>query len=339
MRAKRPLAKLGVAAGAAVVALLLAEAIVRYAKPEGVRQPVSLGTKAFARAAHRPGTLPGLEYELAPDADVIVGETRVTTNSLGMRGPETTVEKPDGVYRIAAIGDSYTFGMGVNDEDCLPAQLDRALNRHGPPGRRFEVLNFGASGYSTRDEAIVLRHRALAFDPDLILVTYVLNDPELHPFHALHSIFHEREWWERSHLLQLLVNRRLPSRHDRDYFEALHDPTTKGWRSVVTAFADIRESAASIGAPVVLAIVPNLGNQGWDENPFAWIHAQVADEARRNGFEVLDLGDAVRDVVPHPVHLRLENGVHATPFGNQVFAGAVQRLLATMQPEVFGALR
>src|SRR6266700_1734724 len=43
-------------------------------------------------------------------------EPKQMVNSLGFRGKETTMEKPDGVFRIVCSGGSTTFGLGEPDE-------------------------------------------------------------------------------------------------------------------------------------------------------------------------------------------------------------------------------
>jgi lysophospholipase L1-like esterase len=42
--------------------------------------------------------------------------------------------------------------------------------------QRFEVLNFGVSGYSTRQEVELFRVKAKQYDPDLVIVGYCIND-------------------------------------------------------------------------------------------------------------------------------------------------------------------
>jgi hypothetical protein len=50
-------------------------------------------------------------------------------NRYGFRGPERPHDKPEGSFRIAAIGDSVTMGPGVLYEDTYAAQIERELNR------------------------------------------------------------------------------------------------------------------------------------------------------------------------------------------------------------------
>ncbi len=81
----------------------------------------------------------------------------VTTNSLGLRGPELGA-KAD-VFRIAVLGDSHIFGSGLADEETLPAQLEKALNALSGPGR-FEVINAASPAHNTVQELI--QHKRLA---------------------------------------------------------------------------------------------------------------------------------------------------------------------------------
>jgi lysophospholipase L1-like esterase len=97
-------------------------------------------------------------------------------NSLGLRGPETTREKPPGTYRIVCIGGSSVYGhTESSDETTWPARLQEHLNAAEPP-RRVEVINGGGSGYSTFEMLINLELRLLEFDPDLVVVYEAIND-------------------------------------------------------------------------------------------------------------------------------------------------------------------
>ena len=100
------------------------------------------------------------------------------TNSQGLRGPELEIEKSPGTFRIACMGDSQTFGHGVNDGEDYPRVLEGAL-RAARPESSIEVLNFGVGGYDTEQEILLLQRKGLAWDPDLVVVGFFLNDTAL----------------------------------------------------------------------------------------------------------------------------------------------------------------
>src|SRR5690606_17281214 len=76
-------------------------------------------------------------WRLRPDLDQeLDGPWRVTSNAEGFRGPREY--GPRGPVRVAAVGDSWTFGWGVDDEDAWPARLEGLLQRKW--GRPVEVL-------------------------------------------------------------------------------------------------------------------------------------------------------------------------------------------------------
>lgn len=104
------------------------------------------------------------------------GDYRITirTNSMGIRSDrEFTFAKPDGVFRIAVLGDSFTFGYGVEAEQTYSALLERRLQKRGI---NAEVLNLGVSGAGTAEELIMLKERGSKFDPDMVVLGYCTND-------------------------------------------------------------------------------------------------------------------------------------------------------------------
>ncbi len=101
------------------------------------------------------------------------------TNAYGMRGPETTLTRPDQTLRIACLGDSFTLGVGVHEADIFPTLLGPLLAQgQSPPTpwREVEVLNCGVSGFSTREERLFFEQIAEPFDPQIVLVVMVSND-------------------------------------------------------------------------------------------------------------------------------------------------------------------
>jgi lysophospholipase L1-like esterase len=91
------------------------------------------------------------------------------------RGPEIGPRRP-GVVRVAVIGDSFTEGMGVKEEDAYPRVLHRLLSAGADAGR-FEVLNLGRRGYDF-PALYDLFLAALALEPDIVVYGMVLNDAE-----------------------------------------------------------------------------------------------------------------------------------------------------------------
>jgi lysophospholipase L1-like esterase len=172
-----------------VVALVIAEIAVRvYYKlsqrtiyQEMAQQRAPNGSHFDLKDIIAPSDNPYLVYELIPNRRGMFQGVLFQTNAHGMRGPETTIKKGKGTWRIAALGDSTMFGWGVKQEQAYPAVLEKALNSAGDSWR-YEVLNFAVPGYNTAIEAEVYKERAAAFDPDLILIQFDVNDLALPNF-------------------------------------------------------------------------------------------------------------------------------------------------------------
>lgn len=102
------------------------------------------------------------------------------SNAMGYRDDDHPEQPPAGEFRIVCLGDSYLFGQGVHEDDRLSNRLEKLLNET-PPGvapaaTYYEVLNFGRSGFNTRQERLVYEHEASRFRPKLALVVMVDND-------------------------------------------------------------------------------------------------------------------------------------------------------------------
>lgn len=121
----------------------------------------------------------GFENKRNLDCRRLSGEydTRVTTNQHGLRNPPLEREKPSGTLRILCVGDSVTFGKGVEDDEPFCRQLEDRLNAQATAGApRYQTLNAGVVSYGTANELRYLRLRGLHFDPDLVLLQLHDND-------------------------------------------------------------------------------------------------------------------------------------------------------------------
>jgi lysophospholipase L1-like esterase len=184
---KRVLVPAAVVLGSLLVALLLAEIALRmmgFSAPVWYRPDPQLGWTL------RPGMSAWFTKE---------GRALVTVNDQGRRDRETTLYKPDGVYRIAVLGDSYSEAMQVEREQAYWWLLPGRLASCGfQPGKRIEVLNFGVSGYGTAQEYVMLESQAIRYRPDLVLLqftngndvgnnSFALDEEKNRPFYVLES--------------------------------------------------------------------------------------------------------------------------------------------------------
>src|SRR5688572_10951125 len=97
-------------------------------------------------------------------------DVNYSINGAGFRGLDIRDHKPP-AKSVAVVGDSFTFGTGVNDDETFVA----LLNQHRSGGERF--YNFAIAGYSTDQELLLVEREVLRWKPDrLLLVVYLAND-------------------------------------------------------------------------------------------------------------------------------------------------------------------
>jgi len=219
----------------------------------------------------------------------------------------------------------------VPAEAAWPQQLEQVLLAASRPGDRpVEVLNLGVGGYSSRDEALVLRHKALPLAPDLIIVGYALNDPDTEPLGPLHEYWRRPAWWQHSALLRELAGRRHQSQLERwgggDSIRAGHaDPDS--WRTVEAAFADMAAAASAAGVPEPLDHVPVNVALDWAQYRSRELPAQVPDAAGRAGFAVLDLLPVFAAHDPETLRVAPDDG-HPSAVGQRLAAQTIAERLA-----------
>ena len=84
-------------------------------------------------------------------------------------------EKPEGVVRLAILGDSTTAGTPFKREESFPYALQALYDERSPWA---EVLTVALWGWSTRQERRAFVEVARPYGPDLVLLVVCLNDME-----------------------------------------------------------------------------------------------------------------------------------------------------------------
>lgn len=293
-----------------------------------------------------------LDYRRIPNTSWIRNNIRYDINQHGWQDYHYEYQKPENTFRIVVVGDSVTNGHGVQLDDTYAKQLERQLNNKVVSNLNYEVLALSLGALNSVQEAHLLEVEGIKYDPDLIVIGYVLNDPapgaSLRAQRRKHerllprikgaasrsSIVHyaykagKRIWWKIAVVMRL---EQTAEYIHQDYFSALHqDP--KKWNEVVGALERIKKLSEPREVPVVLALFPilyQLDDYRWTE-----VHQQVRDAAEQNGIDVLDLLERFKR--HRQADLQVDNGDHVHPnaLGHRVAASALfdflvsRRLLA-----------
>jgi len=96
----------------------------------------------------------------------------VVTNRHGLRDRDFDLDKGEN-FRILAIGDSFTFGWGVNIEQAWCKLLEQDLRSRGA---RVEVINAGRSGSGPKEYLLMADELIPRLKPDLVLIGVLQGD-------------------------------------------------------------------------------------------------------------------------------------------------------------------
>jgi hypothetical protein len=233
--------------------------------------------RVFTNPSVTPGyvqTSPERRYTLKPH---FVGRTysaRCEINSLGLRDYERPVL--DNAFRIVVLGDSITFGIGVEVDQTFPKILEGRLNEEF--GDRFpvQVFNLGVPSYNTVQEYLYMRESYDTFRPDMILVVYCAQNDSMNvstshvgmnrrPMvvtikNILRNLYSYDFLASRFYLLQY----RLRARDHADEYEqrlfydnVLYQEDYEGWINTKECFRDIKVFCDENRMSLVFAISAN----------------------------------------------------------------------------------
>lgn len=152
--------------------LLLGEGVVRAFYGDGI----VLFPRYHTDATYGDYTLRRIRSDAEFRHTSVDGSWTFITNNRGFRNrDDIDYEKPAGLYRVLALGDSHTQGYEVRQDHTYAAVLERYLIAHG---KTAQVINAGVSGYSTAEALAFLENEGLRYQPDAIVLGFFANDLE-----------------------------------------------------------------------------------------------------------------------------------------------------------------
>jgi len=243
-----------------------------------------------------------IEYALLPGVsrDNLIPKTGVTwryaINADGFRGEDFNVESDRA--RVLFLGDSYTFGWAVQQDEVLPLAVERVLAR--PPfSLDISAYNLGVPGYNTVQESHLLARVVDRYSPALVVLGYVMNDAQ--PQQNVHERPAVRYQYVSSWLLAFIKERindlffggeavlhtglNVP---DTDFLAALRENQPK-WVDGQAAFTSMAALCKHRNIPLLLVVFPSYNYPFDDRYPYRAIHAAVMAWARDQGVDAVDL--------------------------------------------------
>jgi lysophospholipase L1-like esterase len=196
----------------------------------------------------------------------------VEINSRGLRGPETTYEKPPDTYRLLNLGDSVVMGWGVREEDTYGRRLESMLNEKVGKGQRIEIINAGVPGWNLENALAYLRAEGLKYEPDLIVLgltiandikgnSALLADNYQLPIKWLRDNTYfwpfltvQFRWMEARAQGRERIDVIDPPTNPDKYFPS--DPEAEQWNEFWNLVSAIEQLAAEHDIPVVIVIFP-----------------------------------------------------------------------------------
>lgn len=118
-----------------------------------------------------------IPWELKPSTEArhlqIFGEWNVSVkiNELGLRDQNYNLESDSNKKKILMLGDSFTFGHGVEEEESYVGILEELVSPD------YNIINAGwASGYSSDIGYIYLKEKGLQFKPDIVILGFFIGN-------------------------------------------------------------------------------------------------------------------------------------------------------------------
>lgn len=292
-------------------------------------------------------------WKNAPNINVVVKDQgSIRTNSQGMRNDgDFSMQPTAGRPRLMIVGDSYSFGFGVSNEETYSYQLAKMMPN-------WDVMNLAVSATGTDQHYLMYERHGEKFQPNIVLLgfyvldynrnTYSFRDyakplfvpqtngnlqlthvPVPKPEDLIEQYRSGQKTiggWHYSYFLAT-IKQLLSDRVKRD-----RSPESLGRRTLTGIMEKYAERVKDNGATPVWVVFPIVDILEKDVSKYQEISDFSKEEAKRLGMRVLDLEPIYRDyVTKNPTAKSLwrpvEIGGHLSADGNLVSAKAIYAFL------------
>jgi len=261
------------------------------------------------------------------------------TNSRGYFDKERPYEKKNGIYRIVVIGDSIAQGQDVRRRKSFPKVLEKRLNPSFK--KKYEVVVLARTGYSTSQEMVLFEEEAFLYDPDLIIWSYVLNDPAHPVFHDANGKLGEYHYKHKNkvkHMIekkQFILEEKWRGKNcPREYHAFLQ---CAYWDQIVADVKKIAMLSQAKKVPLIFLIHPVFQKErNFHQYTLTREHNKLAGLASQEGLIPLDLLNDYKPHDPNDIKLHSQDPKHFDPWhpnskGHLIVAEKLLKVIVEMR--------
>lgn len=237
----------------------------------------------YAMGVKQDSPNPKIGHVHKPGSEKELMDVNVSINSDGLRDKEYSQGRGD-AYRIVFLGDSLTFGWGVEIEDTFQYVLEEELSKSTPT----EIINFGTGNYNTEQEVNLFFEKGLKYDPDKVVLFYFINDAEVTPeksglwflgYSHLISFY-----WSR---INSLMNNIVAAKSFEEYYNTLYGEEQEGWVNSKKALIELRDYCWGKGIALQVVLLPELHDT--DNLIFTQVYDKISIFLKDNGIDYMSL--------------------------------------------------
>jgi hypothetical protein len=310
---------------ASITCLIALEILTRTVVDDGTTYELEMWK--YAREVKVRDPQPDLGHRHRASAQAELMNVDVRTDSHGLRGPEIADKAGPGVARIAFVGDSIAMGWGVAEKETFARQVVEGLTK---AGRKVDGFNLGVGNYNTLQEFTLFREVGAPLKPDIIVLTYFINDAEPVPTYSDSDWLteHSAAWAVLGYRLDG-IRRQFGEAPDwKRYYRMLYEPNAPGWLQTQKALGDFASTARSLGVELMVFNIPEL--RELKPYPFEAITARVRAAVEKDDLPFFDLLPTVENLNPASLWVTVPDP-HPNGTANTAFAkGMIERLLPVL---------
>lgn len=246
------------------------------------------------------------------------------------------VPKPANTYRIAAIGDSFTFTPYIQFDDSFPKRLERMVNMNNRPpvAMRGEVVNYGRWGASSTDEIRTVR-KALDEGADLVVLEITLNDaqfprneasseslPAEHTFGTLNVTQEEHPWfyyWRTLGLVASRAHNRATAESTVRYHNELFE-NDDSWNSFASALLRMKQLCDERQVKFVAFVFPFVHFSLGSDYPFKPAHDKIYSYLQYLGVPAMNPLPAFHNIPPERLIVAPGRDNHPNEIAHRIVA-------------------